>query len=352
MTRGAPDFRWDKLRAEQITTNDHDRLYRTFVPIYSMKDHSRYITDDFGRSFFLYEWLPEDPPSIRGVVQIVHGMMEHAGRYAPLAEYMTTRGFVVVAEDHFGHGRTAPDPKALGHLDGKKGWQGILRQLKSVMLDFKEHYSGLPFTLMGHSMGSILARHFAILHGEMLDALILSGPDHTTLPLIGAGRVLAGGSGFLYGHHYRNRMLNYLTYKTFNHHFKPNRTAFDWLTTDQETVDNYLNDPLCGYPSTSGFYRGMFHGLLSINRSRNLRHIPDNLPVLLYSGSEDAVGKFSSGPRRIARQLKEAGIRDITMRTYPGGRHEMHNESNRQEVFADIADWIVMKTHVIERSSI
>ncbi len=311
-----------------------------------MQDHSRYITDNTGRSFFLYEWLPDKGTSTRGIVQVVHGMMEHAGRYAPLAQFLTARGFLVVAEDHIGHGRSAPNPKELGHLDGSKGWLGILDQLKSVMSMCQDQYPGLPYILLGHSMGSMLARHFAVLHGDKLNALILSGPDHTTPPLISAGKLLAAGSAFIYGRHYRNHLINYLTYKTFNHHFRPNRTAFDWLTTDNEAVDSYVKDPLCGYPSTTGFYRGMFHGLQSINQSRTLTRIPDHLPVLIYAGSNDAVGKFSKGPQRIARQLGEAGLKDVTVRIYPESRHEMHNELNRNEVFADLETWIEMKTRM------
>ncbi|MDD5508664.1 MAG: alpha/beta hydrolase [Bacteroidales bacterium] len=309
-----------------------------------MTDHSRYITDDSSSSFFLYEWLPDDPASIKGIVQIVHGMMEHAGRYLPLAEYLTARGFVVIAEDHPGHGKTASSPKELGHLEGRKGWMAILDQMHLIISDAKKRFPGRTYILLGHSMGSMLARHFTILHGNMLDALILSGPDDTARPLIWAGLTLSNGSGMIYGRHYRNRMINYLTYKTLNRYFKPNRTAFDWLTTDNDLVDIYLKDPMCGFPSTSGFYQGMFHGLKIINQKDSLGKIPDQLPVLIINGKHDAVGKFTKGPQKIARQLREAGLRDVTVRTYPEGRHEMHNERNRMEVFADLAGWIEMKT--------
>jgi alpha-beta hydrolase superfamily lysophospholipase len=309
-----------------------------------MQDHSRYILDNTGRSFFLYEWRPDDTRSARGIVQITHGMMEHAGRYLPLAEYLTDRSFVVVAEDHPGHGKTVTSPKDLGHLEGRKGWQEILDRMHVVMSDAKSRFPNTPYMLLGHSMGSMLARHFAILYGNMLNALILSGPDHTTKPLILTGSLFAGGSTLIYGKHYRNRVLNYLTYKTFNHYFKPNRTPFDWLTTDQGQVDLYVKDPLCGFPSTSGFYQGMFHGLKCINQNRSVRKIPGQLPVLIIAGKNDAVGQFSKGPQNIARQLREAGLKDVTVRIYPEGRHEMHNEKNRSEVFADLAGWMEMKT--------
>jgi len=307
-----------------------------------MTDQSHFVTDISGSSFFLYEWLPDDPTSVKGVVQIVHGMMEHAGRYLPLAEYLNARGFMVVAEDHPGHGKTASNPKELGHLEGRKGWMAILDQIHLVISDVKNRFPGRPYILVGHSMGSMLARHIAILHGNILNALILSGPEDTARPLIWAGMALSGGSGILYGRHYRNRMINYLTYKTFNRYFKPSRTPFDWLTTDNDLVDRYLKDPLCGFPSTSGFYQGMFHGLKIINQKGSLGKIPDHLPVLIINGKHDAVGKFTKG----ARQLREAGLWDVTVRTYPEGRHEMHNEKNRGEVFADLAEWIRMKTRI------
>lgn len=311
-----------------------------------MQNHSRHITDHSGRSFFQYEWLPDDPKTIKGIVQIVHGMMEHAGRYLSMAEYLTARGFMVVAEDHPGHGKTATNPKELGHLEGRKGWHDILEGIHFVISDVKSRFPGLPYIILGHSMGSMLARHFAILHGTMLDALILSGPDDTPRPLIWTGIALSGGSRFIYGSHYRNRMINYLTYKTFKYYFKPSRTPFDWLTTDNDLVDSYLKDPLCGFPSTSGFYQGMFHGLKIINQNRSLGKIPDDLPVQIVAGKNDAVGKFSKGPKKIARQLTEAGLKNVTVQIYPEGRHEMHNEKNRWEVFADLAGWIEIKTGI------
>lgn len=309
-----------------------------------MQDRSRYITNEGGKSFFLHEWLPDDPDHLRGIVQIIHGMMEHGGRYLPMAEHLTERGFLVLAEDHSGHGRTAVSPKELGHLKGREGWQEILSQMHQVMSFTKYQYPGLPYTMLGHSMGSMLARHFAILYGDRLDCLILSGPDSTTLPLIWAGMALSGASSLMYGIHYRNRLLNYLAYGVFNHHFKPNRTGFDWLTTDTDLVDTYIRDPLCGFPSTSGFYQGMFHGLKIINHDQALKRIPGQLPVLIVAGKNDAVGKFSEGPQQVARQLRKAGVKDITLRIYPEGRHEMHNEKNRREVLAELTGWIEMKT--------
>lgn len=304
-----------------------------------MQESIQYLSDSKGNPFFVYEWLPDPGIPVRAVIQIIHGMMEHAGRYRDFAQYLTTTGFSVVAEDHFGHGRTARDAWDLGHLNGKKGWQMILGQIRRVMNHTQEKYPDTPCFLFGHSMGAVLARHMTIAGGSAINGLVLSGVEYTSRGLIRIGSILACGSRFLYGAHYRNRLINYLTYKVFNRHFRPNRTGFDWLSTDHIQVDRYVSDPFCGFPSTSGFYQGMFSGLGHINRKKYLTCIPVQLPVLILSGEHDPVGAFGKGPRKVAEQLQEAGLVDVTVNLYPGGRHEMHNEKMNMTVYQDIASW-------------
>lgn len=308
-----------------------------------MQEGTKSLQDSNGNPFFVYEWLPDPVTPLRAIIQIIHGMMEHAGRYHDFAQFLTGHGFAVVAEDHFGHGRTAGDARDLGHLNGKKGWHMILEQIRLVMEHTRSNYPDVPYVVFGHSMGSVLARHAAIIVGSAIDGLVLSGVEHTSCGLIRTGSLLACGSRLVYGSHYRNRMINYLTYKVFNRYFRPNRTGFDWLSTDDIQVDRYVNDPHCGFPSTSGFYQGMFYGLKSINKKNQLARIPARLSVLILSGESDPVGDFGKGPRKVAEQLQQAGLADITVKLYPGGRHEMLHETSNQVVVGDILTWLNKK---------
>jgi alpha-beta hydrolase superfamily lysophospholipase len=299
-----------------------------------------YITDGAGQSFFHYEWYQDDIGPPRAIVQIVHGMMEHAGRYAAFAEYLAQKGFLVVAEDHYGHGQSARDEKDLGHLDGKRGWEQVLEQIHVVRKEVSKQYPGLPYILLGHSMGSTLAFNYATRNDDGMDGLIFSGWPYSQPLLVRTGACLATGSTFFYGPHYRNRMINYLSYKVFNKPFEPARTPFDWLSRDEKEVDLYMGDPLCGFDSTSGFYKGMFHGMLEIKKPDILRRLHSGLPILIIEGENDPVGHFGKEPAELAGKMKTAGLERVTVITYPGARHELFHETNRNDVFGAIIGWL------------
>jgi alpha-beta hydrolase superfamily lysophospholipase len=305
-----------------------------------MKHNSGTHIDREGRTFHCCEWIPDGPETPRAIVQIVHGMMEHAGRYDELAGHLTRAGYVVVAEDHYGHGRSAINERDVGHLEGIKGWDQVLGQIHAVREKALKRFPGIPFILLGHSMGAVLAFHYAIRDGNEPDGLVLSGLPHSPVWLLRTGSCLAGGSMLINGRHYRSRMINYLSYKVFNQAFKPARTLFDWLSRDEQEVDRYVSDPRCGFDSTSGFYRGFFYGMIGVRRQEMIRRLSSNLPVLILSGENDPVVHFGKGTSKLARRLKTLGLEQVCTQMYPGARHELFHETNRREVFDAMTRWL------------
>lgn len=276
-------------------------------------------------------WLPQGAP--RAVVQLVHGMAEHLGRYEALARRLNEAGFVVAGINHRGHG---PEAKRLGWFAERDGWRLLVEDAHQVTLQMKKQYPGLPFVLLGHSMGSFVAREYALRYGEALSCLVLSGTGWYGAPLCGAGWLLARLSPA-----YRPAALvNRIAFSGNNRPFAPARTAFDWLSRDEAQVDAYIQDPLCGFVFTGSAFRDFFGGLIRLTRRERLLRMPKALPAYFLSGECDPVGQMGKGVEQVAAQLRGVGMQDVTVRLYPGARHELFHEINRDEVFDQLIGWL------------
>jgi alpha-beta hydrolase superfamily lysophospholipase len=267
-------------------------------------------------------------------------MMEHAGRYASFAEFLVRNGYTVYANDHPGHGRTARKPEELGYFEGKKGWSQVIENMHTLATIIRKENPGIPVFLFGHSMGSLLSRYYIFSNQDKIDGLILCGTNYSPQVLTLFGTALAAVTRVLCGKHHRNFMINYLAYKQFNRHFKPSETDFDWLSCDKESVRRYIHDNLCGYPSTSAFYSGLFYGLREIIKRKNINRIPKDLPIFILSGALDPVGDFTKGVNKVIDLYIQAGLINLTLKIYTDGRHEMLNEINKEDVYHDVMMWI------------
>lgn len=294
----------------------------------------------FGEGIFTYRWLPENPEDIVGVVQIAHGMAEHAGRYARFARFLTEAGFGVYANDHRGHGKTAGALENVGYFADTDGWHRVADDMHLLTLIIGRECPGVPVFLFGHSMGSFLSRTYIAAHGGDISGVILSatGGDPGLLGKIGL--MIARWECRRKGRKAQSPLLTALSFGGFNKAFKPNRTDFDWLSRDAAEVDAYIADPYCGGIFTAGFFCDLLTGLQFINSPEGIRRIPKDLPVHFLSGTSDPVGKNTKGVRQVADAYKAAGISSVTTTFYDGGRHEMLNETNREEVFRDILEWL------------
>ncbi|MFC7440406.1 alpha/beta hydrolase [Laceyella putida] len=296
-------------------------------------------TDDM--KIHVNKWLSQD--QVKGVVQIAHGMSEHSERYGEFATALTEAGYHVYANDHRGFGKTAEMGGDVGHFADENGWELAVNDLYQLTRVIKKEMSGLPLFLFGHSMGSFLSRAYIQRYGRELAGVILSGTGSDRGVLSSLGILIAQLESKVRGKRARSRLLNQLSFGNFNKRFRPNRTSFDWLSRDTEAVDKYVQDPLCGEIPTAGFFYDLFTGIKQLERREGLAQVPPELPILLFAGDRDPVGQDGKAVLKTHRQFKQVGIKDLSLKLYEGGRHEMLNETNREEVYKDIIAWLDAK---------
>lgn len=290
-----------------------------------------------GKALALYHWAVPGTP--RAVVQLVHGVSDHARRYAPLAAALNAAGFELYALDLRGHGATAESRDQLGR-PGPGGWMRWIEDLRELNAHIQRQHARRPRVMIGHSMGSFLAQHFACLHGDELDGLVLCASDYRPDPLPRLGHGIAGLLLKLRGRQHRSWLLDFASTGVLRYGVPHRRTPWDWLNRDPEEVDRYRADPWAGQRPATALWREVYAGLDQIARPEVQARIPKSLPVLLLVGDGDPL---SGGGRRVAAlaaAYRARGIRDVELRCYPGARHELFLETNRAEVYADLASWL------------
>ena len=285
---------------------------------------------------------PDAPGSVKpkAVIQIVHGMSEYIDRYDDLAGYFVSRGFVVCAEDHIGHGKTAESPKDYGHIPLKGGKYILLNDVDTLRHIVAECYPGVPYVMYGHSMGSFIVRSYIARAGEGLAAAVLTGTGNVPEMLSKLGRSLAKIIAKIRGERFHSTQIHNLGAGGYNKHIVSPRTEMDWLSTDTETVDAYIADPKCGFMFTVGGYATLLELTAEVVTADCAAHTPKDLPCLFASGDADPVGDNGAGVREAAANLLEAGVETVDVILYPGMRHEIHNEIGREKVYDDLATWI------------
>ena len=302
-----------------------------------MQSTTTTVTASDGTALHTNRWLPDGPP--KAAVQLAHGMAEHSARYARLAAALTDAGYAVYAHDHRGHGTTGGEDDH-GFFADENGWASVVDDMRRVTRLAQDENPDLPLFLLGHSMGSFLARSYVIEDSGDLAGLVLSGTGGDPGLLGKAGLLLAKAEARARGRRHVSPLLDKLTFGQYNAAFKPNRTPFDWLSRDEAEVDAYIADTMCGQTFTSGFFVDLVGAHPTINDRRKVARIRRDLPILLLSGEKCQVGANGRGPREVAEQLRSVGVTDVTCTLYPGARHEIFNETNRDEVTADLIRWL------------
>ena len=285
-----------------------------------------------------YKWESKEK-NIKGVVQIVHGMTEHALRYDFFARKLTEEGYIVYAHDHRGHGETSKSEEERGYIADKEGFDLLVEDVKELSDIIKKENEELPLILFGHSMGSFVSQRYIELYGDKIDGVILSGTNGRPDPITKLGIIISRDEMILRGRKAKSKVMDKLSFGDFNSNFKPNRTDYDWLCSVDEEVDKYIADPQCGFVCTTSYYYDLIRGLWKINEKENLKLITKDLPVLIFAGDKDPVGDFGKGIIRLYECYKDLGIENLRYKLYKDGRHEMLNESNKDEVIEDILKW-------------
>lgn len=286
----------------------------------------------------------------RAVLQISHGMCEYIGRYDDFAGYMARHGYVVCGNDHLGHGATSSGPNGTdGFFAPKDGRKFVLRDLNTMNRKAREAYPGLPLILLGHSMGSFFARQYAVLYPDTLQALVLSGTGGPN-PLASVGLWLTNRIAAQKGATYRSQFLNQMAFGQYLKRIKTPISPYDWISRDQDIVARYAADPKCTFVFTASAFHELMAILRTVNRPDWAQKVDQKLPVALFAGDMDPVGDYGKGVERVYRALQSAGVEDVSLKLYPGARHEILNETNRGEVYADVLAWC--DAHLAQRPAL
>ena len=284
-----------------------------------------------------YVWTPAGNP--RAVVQIVHGMCEHMGRYEELAQFLASKGIVVCGHDLLGHGHTASSDEDLGFFASNDGDKYLLEDVEKLRCIMRKKYRRLPYFLLGHSFGSFIARAYAAAYPEeSIDALIISGTCGDDLPAK-AGKIAANIISFFRGKRHRSPLLFKLAFGGYNKRFTDEikeSKGNAWVTTDKEELSRYNSDKFCTFRFTARAYHDMFM-IIDYNK----KHLPHcSLPIYIFSGSEDPVGDYGQGVNSLYDKYFDAEISDVTLKIYENERHEVLTGLKRLEAFDDLIVWI------------
>ena len=277
---------------------------------------------------------------VKAILQISHGMVEFIDRYEGFANYLCEKGFLVVGNDHLGHGGSVNSKEDWGYFAKKDGYRIVLDDILKLLNIVKKDYPNKKYYLLGHSMGSFLARLFLIEYGNELDGAIIMGTGQQSKGTLVAGKALTKLISLFKGEKYRSSFINNMALGSYNKKFEPSTTHCDWLTKDEKIVNWYYNEPRCQFVFTLNGYYNLFSLIEQIIDEKNLEKMPKDLPVLIVSGEDDTVGNFGKDPKAVYEAFKSIGMKNIDLKLYPNDRHEILNETDKALVYEDIYNWL------------
>lgn len=285
--------------------------------------------------------VPDAEP--RAIVQIIHGIAEYIDRYDEFMSFLADNGIIAVGTDHLGHGKSIESEEQTGFFAYDNGWDYVVRDEEVLRLAMHENYPELPIIVFGHSMGSFMARTLLIRYPDAFNAAIISGTGNQGAALVNGGLFMGNLVTGLKGAHHYSKFLNNLAFGSYNKIYDNPKTEYDWLSRDEANVQKYIDDPLCGFIPSCSLFRDMMTGVKFITNKKNLTAMNKNMPVYFMSGDMDPVGECGKGVQKAYNNFLEAGMKDVSIKLYPGGRHEMLNEINKDEVYTDILAWLGSK---------
>lgn len=283
-------------------------------------------------------YFPKEKSPV-GVVQIAHGMVDYVERYKPLADFLTGEGYVVAGNDHLGHGKSVSSPSEFGYFAKKGGVDFIISDLYEMNKYLRNTYKNLPVFLLGHSMGSFIARLYAVRYPHTISGLIIHGTAGPN-PVLPLGKALAAATSLLCGEYHRSRLLKSLSTGAYNKRFPRAEGVNAWLTRKTEAVIDKDKDERGGFSFTASGYRDLLRLLGKSNSKEWFKKYPKALRTLVVSGGADPVGAFGKGPSYVYKKLLISGAEKVELKLYEGARHELFNETNSDEIFRDLLSWL------------
>lgn len=294
-----------------------------------------WLTAEDDCELYIRSW-GSDIKDAKAVILISHGMTEHIARYKQLAAFFNGKGFIVYGDDHRGHGRTGEKQGQLGFIAEANGFELLVEDLHLLIQYVKKQHTGLPIFIYGHSMGSFITRNYIQNYSEEVAGVLLAGSGFFPERSSKVGLEIAS----FQNPRKESTFMNNLVFGNYNSKIVQKLTSFDWLTRDGQVVDDYIADPLSGYVPTAGFFVDLLTGILQMQDPERNKRIRKDLPMLFISGDADPVGNYSKGVFQAAESYIEAGLSDVIVSLYPDARHELHQETNKEEVFAFLEQWI------------
>ena len=287
------------------------------------------------------KWLPEG--EVKAVVQICHGVAEYGFRYRRFAEFLCENGYAVIASDHLGHGKSQIEDSPSVYFGEKDGWVHVVDDIAKIQKKEREEFKGKPYFIFGHSMGSFILRSYLIRYPGKLSGAVICGTGFQSPVKIEGGKLVADICIKLKGKKAYSDIADKLAFGGYNKPFEPKRTEFDWLSQNEENVDAYIADPLCGGRTTLGLFRDLLDGLDLVCHKDKISLMDKKQPILFVSGEDDPVGDMGKGVKKVYKLFKDAGVRDVSLKLYPKLRHEILNEREYPEVQRDILEFLEEK---------
>ena len=296
-----------------------------------------------GKEVFVTRWIPDG--EVRGIVQLSHGMIEHALRYDRLGSVLAENGFVLNAHDVRGHGKTAERAEEnrsgmFGFLADKNGFTRVTEDVREVLEKAKADFPGKKTVLLGHSFGSFIAQDFIETYAELIDGCILCGTAGPSFALAAFGNIVAHVIAFFKGKTCASPFLKQTAFGAYTKKIPDSVNGQEWLSRDKDAVARYIGDTYCSFNPTASFYCDLTSGLMKIHKSANIRKIPSDLPILIIYGSADPVGGYGKTIEKLCAIYRENGAKNLIVKKYEGARHELFNEINKAEVEDDVLSWL------------
>lgn len=304
---------------------------------YNFHEH-RFPSSDGKNTIYAEIYTPKNVTP-RAIVQLAHGMIDYTARYTELANFLCSRGIIFAGNHHLGHGKSVATHDDFGYFADKDGYKYVIEDLNLFNKHLHKTYPTLPVILLGHSMGSFIARLYAVEYPSTISGLIIHGTGGPN-PLVGAGKLLAGIIKTFYGTRHRSKLIENMAFGAYNKKFPKEEGHNAWLTRDVERVACRDTDEFTSFKFTVSAYGDLFNLLAGSNAKSWFKAFPKSLPTFIMSGDMDPVGNYGKGPRYVYKQLLINGADNVAIRMYEGARHELFNEFNSDEVFFDILEWI------------
>lgn len=283
-------------------------------------------------------WIPEE--KVTCILQIVHGMAEYIERYEGTAQYFAARGILVTGEDHLGHGKSVTQEGTYGYFCDRDPATVVVRDVHRLKKMTQERYPGIPYIILGHSMGSFIVRNYLLRYGTGVQGAVVCGTGSQPRALIKVSKALASFQCLTLGPKHVAGMIDKLAFGNYNQQIENSKTDFDWLSKDEKAVDAYLEDPFCGFTFTANGFKTLFTLIERLGREKDLKSMPGELPVLFIAGDKDPVGDYGRGVKKAYESFKRAGMKRLELKLYPEDRHELFNEVDKEQVCEDLFTWI------------